>query len=92
MAGYSWCPPPAPHIHDIETFSGTKRLSKLASDHAEQQVSRAPGRVVDWKPGKSDSEDPAACRPWLVTLAAEPVWCGRLLGLSGSETSHGAFM
>lgn len=52
----------------------------------------APGRVVDWEPEKSDSEDPAACRPWLVTLAAEPVWCGRLLGLSGSETSHGAFM
>lgn len=52
----------------------------------------APGRVVDWEPGKSDSEDPAACRPWLVILAAEPVCCGWLLVLSGSETSHGFFM
>lgn len=48
----------------------------------------APGRVLDWGPGESDSEDPVASRPWLVTLAAEPVWCGRLLGLSGSETSQ----
>ena len=43
----------------------------------------APGIVADWRLGESDSEDSAASRPWLVTLAAEPVWCGQLLVLLG---------
>lgn len=42
----------------------------------------APGRVVDWGSGESDSKDPAASRSWLVSccrtslvwVAAGPVW------------------
>lgn len=30
---------------------------------------------MDWVLEKPDSEDPVASRPWLVTVAIEPVWC-----------------
>ena len=86
-------------LHQLLTHSRgisacTRRSGELDQDGAEQQLSRGSGVwIADWETGESDSEDPGAGRLWLVSLAAEPVWCRRLLGLlCGSETSHGAFM